>query len=328
MTVLVTGATGFIGSNLVRELLADGETVRVLARPASDRTALSGLHVELAEGDLRDAASLREALQGCREAYHAGAHYVFWPPDHRLTHQVNVLGTRAFLTAARETGVRRVVYTSSSGTIGLPKDGTPGNESTPVRVRDMQAGYKRSKYLAEQEALRANGNGLEVVIVNPTTPMGPWDVKPTPTGRIVVEVLRGRMSGYVDTGLNIVHVRDVARGHIQAMRRGKPGERYLLGNRNMSLLEICQSIARIAGCQPPRRRIPYLAALLYACAEETVTGRLLRRTPRVTVAEVKLSRKHMYFDSSRAVQELGLPQTPPEQAFADAITWCRAHGYA
>lgn len=328
MTVLVTGATGFIGSNLTRALLAEGETVRVLVRPTSDRTAIAGLPVTLAEGDLRNPVSLRNALQDCREAYHAAAHYAFWPPDHRLAYQVNVLGTRSFLAAARDAGLQRVVYTSSSATIGLPRDGTPGNESTPVHVGDMHAGYKRSKYLAEQEALRANGNGLEVVIVNPTAPIGPWDVKPTPTGRIVAEVLRGRMIGYVETGLNIIHVQDVARGHILAMRHGKPGERYILGNRNMSLLEICRAIARIAGCRPPRLRIPYLAALLYAYAEETVTGRLLRRTPRAAVGEVKLSRKHMYFDPTRAVQDLGLPQTPPEQAFADAITWRRTHGYA
>ena len=327
MKALVTGATGFIGGNLVRELLGDGAQVRALARPGSDRTVLEDLNVEVAEGDVTDPESLRPALAGRDAVFHLAAWYAYWPPDRRRAHRVNVEGTANVLRAAREQGVRRVVHTSSVSTVGVGA-GAPADERATLDPRHLEAGYKRSKYAAEQEALRAHREGLPVVIVNPSAPVGAWDPKPTPTGRVIVDFLKGRMFGYVNTGLNVVHVRDVARGHILALEKGRPGERYILGNRNMSLLEIFATLGRIAGRRPPRLRVPYWAALGFAHMDEAIEGRLLRRTPRATVAEVRLARRHMYFSAAKAVRELGLPQTPVEEAFADAVAWFRQHGYA
>ena len=327
MKALVTGATGFIGSNLVRALLDDGAQVRGLARPGSDRQALEGLSVDIAEGDLLDVASLRRAVAGCDTLFHVAALYAYWPPDRDLFYRVNVEGTRNVLEAARDAGVQRTVFTSSSATIG-PANGTrPASEEKLAKTGDLLKGYKESKYLAEQEAIKANAAGFPVVVVNPTAPMGPWDVKPTPTGRIVRDFLLGKMFGYVDTGLNVVHVRDVARGHILAAEKGTPGQRYILGNRNMALREIFQALGTIAGRRPPRLRVPYALALAFAHLDELVEGRMARRTPRATVAEVKLSRKPMYFDASRAVQELGMPQTSVEEALSDAVDWFRDHAH-
>ncbi len=327
MKALVTGATGFIGSNVVRELLAGGAAVRALARPKSDRRAIEGLSIDVADGDLLDKASLAKAMAGCDTVFHVGALYAFWPPNHKLIYRTNVEGTRNVLEAARERGVQQVVHTSSCSTVGIRKDKRPADETTPIGKDDRITGYKDSKYLAEQEALRFAKEGMRVVVVNPTTPIGAWDVKPTPTGRIVVDFLKGRMFGYMHTGLNIVHVRDVARGHILAAEKGKTGERYLLGNRNMTLREVFAALGKIAGRKPPKLRIPYAAALAFAYADEMIEGRLLRRRPTAAVGEVRLSRKHMYFDGSKAVRELGMPQTPVDEALKDAVEWFKRYGY-
>ena len=329
MRAVVTGATGFIGGNLVRELVDQGAIVRAMARPGSDRKAIEGLNVEVAEADLLGSEdAMRRALSGCDALFHVGALYSYWPPDHGLAYRTNVEGTKKILDAARQEGVKRAVFTSSSAAIGLPKDGSPGTEETPVDTRALLAGYKRSKYLAEVEAVKAQFEGLETVIVNPTTPVGPGDVKPTPTGRIIVDFLKQRMFGYLETGLNLVHVRDVVKGHVLAFEKGKPGHRYILGNRNMTLHEIFHSLARITGLAPPKIRIPYWFAIAFAQVDEVIEGRLLRRTPRATSAEVKLAKKRMFFDASKAQTELGLPQTPVEEGLAEAVGWFREHGYA
>ncbi len=329
MKAAVTGATGFIGGNLVRELLDQGASVRAMVRPGSDQRAIEGLNVEIAEADLLgEEEPMRRALSGCDALFHVGALYAYWPPDHNLAYRTNVEGTRKILSAAGKAGVKRAVHTSSSAAIGLPRDGSPGTEETPVDTRALLAGYKRSKYLSELEALKAGMNGLETVIVNPTTPVGPGDVKPTPTGRIIVDFLKQRMFGYLETGLNLVHVGDVAKGHVLAYQKGKPGHRYILGNRNMTLREIFQTLARITGLKPPKVRIPYWLALAFSHADEVVEGRLLRRAPRATTAEVQLAKKRMFFDAAKARAELGLPQTPVDTGLAEAVGWFREHGYA
>src|SRR5438067_1532243 len=255
--VLVTGGTGFIGANIVRELVAAGAGVRVLARPDGDRRALDGLKVEIAEGDLTDAASLRRAVSGVPAVYHAAADYRLWTPDPAALYRANVDGTRSVLEAAGQAGVTRVVYTSSVGALGIPKDGTPGTEQTPVTLADMVGDYKRSKFLAEQVALDFARRGLPVVVVNPSAPVGPWDVKPTPTGKIVVDFVKGNMPAYLDTGLNLVDVQDVAHGHLLACEKGRAGERYILGAENRTLQEIFEDLAGITGRAAPKIRIPY-----------------------------------------------------------------------
>jgi dihydroflavonol-4-reductase len=326
---LVTGGTGFVGANLVRELVADGAEVRVLARAGSDRRALTGLAVEVAVGDLLDAASLSRAMRGVEVVYHAAADYRLWAPDPRALYGVNVEGTRHLLRAAEAAGVSRVVYTSSVGTLGIPADGRPGTETTPVSLDDMVGDYKRSKFLAEREAAAAAARGLPVVIVNPSAPVGPWDWKPTPTGRMLVDYLRGRMVAYLDTGLNVVHVRDVARGHVLAATRGRPGERYILGQAagNLDLREIFVRLAPYTHVGAPRWRLPYAAALGIASACELVS-RVTGREPRVSGAAVRMAGKRMFFDPAKAIRELGLPQTPVDSALRDAVDWFWAHGYA
>lgn len=327
--VLVTGGTGFIGSHVVRELLAAGAEVRVLARPASDRRALAGLPVEFVHGDLADPGCLGPALAGVETLYHVAADYRLWAPDPAVLYRVNVDGTRALLRAAEAAGVARVVYTSSVGTLGIPPGGRPGTEATPVRLEDMVGDYKRSKFLAEREAEAAAARGLPVVIVNPSAPVGPWDWKPTPTGRMLVDYLRGRMVAYLATGLNIVHVRDVARGHLLAAARGRPGERYILGHRegNLDLRALFERLAPYTGVPAPRVRLPHRAALLLAVAAEAV-ARIRGGEPLVATTAVRMAAKRMFFDPSRAVRELGLPQTPVDEALRDAVDWFWAHGYA
>lgn len=324
MDALVTGGTGFVGANLVRELLADGQSVRVLVRKGGARGALDGLAVGLAEGDLTDAGSLRLALRGVRALYHVAADYRLWVPDPGALYRTNVEGTRALLQAALDEKIERVVYTSSVGALGIPKDGRPGTEETPVMLDEMVGHYKRSKFLAERVAEEFAAKGLPLVIVNPSTPVGPWDVKPTPTGQMIVDFLRGKMFGYLETGLNVVHVRDVARGHILAAELGRVGEKYILGNQNLSLKEIFENLARLAGRSAPRLRIPYGVAFAAAlCAEGW--ARLSRRPPRIALTGVQMAKKRMYFSPEKAVRELKLPQTPVEQALQDAVDWFRAH---
>lgn len=329
MTTLVTGATGFIGANLVRELLAEGEAVRVLVRPTSDRRAIEALPVEVAVGDLLDPASLRRALRACRVLYHVAADYRLFARDPAILYRTNVDGTRTLLEAALELGVERVVYTSSVGTLGIPEDGGPGTETTPVRIEDMVGDYKRSKFLAEREAEAFAARGLPVVIVNPTAPVGPWDWKPTPTGRMIADYLRRRMFGYLATGLNLIHVRDVARGHLLAARRGRVGEKYILGHAagNLWLREIFQRLEALSGVPAPRRRIPYWIAYGSAALFE-VGARLTGREPLASRTAVRMAAKPMFFDPGKAIRELGLPQTPVEEALRDAVAWFRAYGYA
>jgi dihydroflavonol-4-reductase len=329
MDALVTGGTGFVGANLARELLAAGATVRVLARPGGDRRALDGLKVEIVEGDLLDAPSLARACSGVGTVYHVAADYRLWAPDPGALHRVNVEGTRAMLEAAGAAGVRRVVYTSTVGALGLPKDGGAGTEDTPVSVNDMVGAYKRSKFLAEQVALELARRGLPVVIVNPSAPIGPWDVKPTPTGQMVVDFMRGRMFATLDTGLNLVHVRDVARGHVLAAERGTVGEKYILGaaHGNVSLAEIGRLLAEITGRRPPRLRVPYAVAWCGAACMEAV-ARVTGGAPRVPLTAVRMARKRMYFSPAKAIRELSLPQTDVREALREAVEWFAARGYA
>jgi dihydroflavonol-4-reductase len=323
---LVTGGTGFVGANLVRELCGRGASVRVLLRPASDRRGLEGCAVEIAEGDLVDAAAVRRAVAGARHVYHVAADYRLWTPDPRVLYRANVDGTRHVLRAAAEAGAQRIVYTSTVGALGIPGDGTPGDESTPVCLADMVGAYKASKFLAERVADETAAAGAPVIIVNPSAPIGPWDIKPTPTGQMIVDFLRGRMIGSVDTGLNIVHVRDVARGHVLAADRGRPGERYILGHENLTLIDILRRLAAVTGLPAPRLRIPYAAAWLAAAGMEGV-ARVTGRPPRVALTAVRMARKHMYFSSAKAVRELGLPQTPVDEALRDAVDWFVAREY-
>ncbi len=327
MKVLVTGATGFVGGNLVRELLKDRVAVRALVRPGTPRTAIEGLDVEVVSGDLQDRESLRRALNGSQVLYHVAARYSLSSRDWTEMHRANVEGTRNILEIAHDVGIERVVYTSTVGALGIPKNHHPGTEETPVTLSEMVGPYKSSKFLAEREAERMAGLGLPVVIVNPSAPVGPWDVKPTPTGRMILDYLRGKMFGYLHTGLNLVHVRDVARGHILAAQKGRVGEKYILGNRNVTLREIFAMLEQISGVPAPRFRVPYPVALLAACGFE-LYALMARQEPRISVTAVRMAGKMMFFDSTKAIRELGLPQTPVEEALREAVEWYWAHGYA
>ena len=329
MDALVTGGTGFVGANLVRALVGAGATVRVLARPGGDRRALHGLKVEIVDGDLLDPVSLVRACARVDTVYHVAADYRLWAPDPAVLHRANVDGTRAMLEAAGAAGARRVVYTSTVGALGIPKDGGPGTEDTPVSLADMVGAYKASKFLAEQVALDFARRGLPVVVVNPSAPIGPWDVKPTPTGQMVVDFMSGKMFATLDTGLNLVHVRDVAQGHVLAAERGKVGERYILGavRGNVSLAEIGRLLSEITGRRPPRLRVPYAVAWCGAACMETV-ARLTGGAPKVPLTAVRMAKKRMYFSPAKAIRELGLPQTDVRVALRDAVEWFATHGYA
>jgi dihydroflavonol-4-reductase len=328
MPVLVTGGSGFVGSRVVRRLLARGEAVRCLVRSPGTPANLEGLRVELCRGDLRDPDSLRAAVRGCDVLFHVAADYRLWSRHPAELYASNVEGTRHLLRAAADAGCRRIVYCSTVGALGLPADGTPGTEETPVALADMVGHYKRSKYLAEQEALAAAASGAPVVIVNPSTPVGPNDVKPTETGRIILRFLNDAMPAYLDTGLNLVDVDDVAEGHLLAAERGRVGERYILGNRNLTLREILEMLAALTGKPAPRTRLPYHLVLAIARLNEAVVGGVLGREPGIPTEGVLMARKHMYFDAGRAVRELGLPQSPVEDALARAVHWFCCHGYA
>jgi dihydroflavonol-4-reductase len=325
MKALVTGATGFVGAAVARALLAQGWEVRVLVRSGAVQANLEGLAVEPVTGDLVDAPSLDRALAGCGALFHVAADYRLWARDPEEIYRNNVQGTRNILQSASRAGVGRIVYTSSVATIGLPVDGSPGDEDTPVALADMIGHYKRSKFLAEQVVREAAKGGTDVVIVNPSTPIGPRDVKPTPTGQIVIDAATGRMPAYVDTGLNIVHVDDVAAGHVLAFERGRAGQCYILGGEDMTLRQILGEIARLAGRKPPAIRLPHAAVLPVAYVAEAIAG-LTGRAPRVTVEGVRLSRKRMFFSSAKAARELGYQWRPPVQSFEDALGWFRAQG--
>lgn len=329
--VLLTGATGFIGSHVARELLAAGYTVRALVRPAAPERAAPrnplDPRLEVAYGDVRDYGSLQAALTGCEMLVHVAADYRLWTPDQKTVYATNFLGTRALMLEALQQGVQRVVYTSSVAACGIPADGTPGNEETPFDPHHLAGTYKRSKYLAEREAVRLVEEGLPLVVVNPSTPVGPGDVKPTPTGRIIVDFLRGRIPAYVNTGLNLIAVEDCARGHVLALERGRVGERYILGNCNLSLQEILGILAKLTGREAPRIKLPRWVAYAAAYSDELIEGHLLHREPGIPVNGVRMSSRRMYFDASKAVRELGLPQSSVEDALARSVAWFRANGY-
>jgi dihydroflavonol-4-reductase len=325
MKALVTGATGFVGAAVARALLAADWQVRVLARRGSDRRNLKSLDVEVSEGDLAESSSLERAAQDCDGLFHVAADYRLGARDPRELYRANVDGTRNVLNAAHRSGVQRIVYTSSVATIGIPADGTPGDEQSANSLENMIGHYKRSKYLAEEVVREAAQGGMSVVIVSPSTPVGPGDLKPTPTGQLVLDAASGRMPAYVDTGLNIVHVDDVAAGHLLAYERGRPGERYILGGQDMSLREILEMIAALEGRSPPRVRLPYGVVLPIAYLAEGF-ARLSGRSGRITLEGVRMSRKKMFFSSAKAVRELGYAWRPPVQAFEDAIRWFRDNG--
>lgn len=326
MKVFVTGATGFIGATLVRVLVNDGYAVKALVRPDSDRRNLQGLDIELFPGDLRDRSSLEKGLEGCDTLYHVAADYRLWVRNPADMYETNVGGTRNILDAALKWGLSRVVYTSTVGTLGNPGDGVPGNETSPVTLADMVGHYKKSKFLAEQEAVSFLKKGLPLVIVNPSTPVGAMDIKPTPTGKIIVDFLNNRMPAYLDTGLNIIDVEDCARGHLLAARLGRIGEKYVLGNENMTFRSFFDALGQITGLPAPKIRLPYTPVLLTAYLNEAysyITG----RDPVIPVAGVKMARKFMYFKSDKAVCELGLPQRPVIDALQKAVDWFRCNGY-
>jgi dihydroflavonol-4-reductase len=325
MKALVTGATGFVGAAVARALSSAGWQVRVLVRGGSDRSNLGALPVEVVEGDLTDPKSLERALEGCAGLFHVAADYRLGARDPAPLYRTNVDGTRNILNAARTVGVPRIVYTSSVATIGIPSDGSPGEERTPVALSNMIGHYKRSKYLAEEVAREAVQSGMSVVIVNPSTPVGPGDIKPTPTGQLVLDAARGRMPAYVDTGLNVVHVDDVAAGHLLAFERGRAGERYILGGEDMTLQTILAQIARLVGRTPPRVRLPYAAVLPVAYLAEGF-AKISGRSGRVTLEGVRMSRKRMFFSSAKAASELGYRWRPPLEAFEDAVRWFRERG--
>ena len=323
---LVTGATGFVGSAVARALVGMGHDVRVLARPNGDRRSLVDLSVEVAEGSLEDAPSLSRAVAGCRYLFHVAADYRLWVPDPAPMFRTNVEGTRVLMRAALDAGVERVVYTSSVATLGLVPQGS-ADEETPSNVEDMIGPYKRSKFEAE-EVVRdlVSKGGLPAVIVNPSAPVGPRDRKPTPTGRLILEAARGQMPGYVDTGLNIVHVDDVAAGHLAAAEMGCVGERYILGGENLPLATILAEVARAAGQRAPRIRIPYAIAYSAAIGAE-LTARLRGNEPFITRDGVRMARKRMYFTSAKASRKLGYKPRPARVAIADAVGWFNANGY-
>ena len=325
MKSLVTGATGFVGAAVARALLHADWQVRALVRQESNRRNLDALAVELVTGDLTDPDSLRRAVAGVDAIFHVAADYRLGALVPEDLYRNNVEGTRNLFAAARHAGGARSVYTSSVATVGLPADGSPGHEDTTADLGDMIGHYKRSKYLAEALAMDEARGGTPVVIVNPSTPVGPGDVKPTPTGRMIADAAAGRMPAYVDTGLNIVHVDDVAAGHLLAHQRGRIGERYILGGEDMSLREILAAIARLVGRRPPRIRLPRALVLPLAYAAE-FAAHATGGSTRITVEGVRMAGKHMYFSSGKAVRELGYSWRPPAQAFADAIAWLREEG--
>lgn len=325
MKALLTGGTGFVGAAVARALTREGWQVRALVRPNSDRRNLAGLDVELAQGSLADVTSLERAAFGCAALFHVAADYRLGAANPQELYRTNVEGTRNMLSAARSAGIERVVYTSSVATIGIPADGSPGNERTPVALADMIGHYKRSKFLAEAVAREFALSGVPVVIVNPSTPVGPGDVKPTPTGRMVLDAAAGRMPAYVDTGLNIVHVDDVAAGHLLALQRGRSGQCYILGGEDLTLREILGEIARLVGRAPPRIRLPAAPLVPLAFIAERV-ARLTGGSTRLTVEGVRLARKRMFFSSEKAREELGYRARPATEALRDAVLWLRVQG--
>lgn len=328
MKVLITGASGFIGTAVTRAVIAHGDEVRVLLRPNSNLKNLEGLPVETIQGDLQDPQSLKNAIRGCDGLYHVAAHYALWDRDPATFYKINVEGTKNLLRVAGEAGLKRIVYTSTIGAIGLPNRGGLGNESLFPTLTQLSGDYKRSKFLAEKEVLKMAQEGLPVIIVNPTAPVGERDVKPTPTGQIIVDFMRGRMFAYIETGMNLVDVDDVAIGHVRAMERGRVGERYILGHQNLTLKELCQMLSRLTGVPSPRLRLPWRMVLPLAHVNQWIANFLTHRPPRIPLEGVRMAKYQMHYDCTKARQELDLPQTPVETALKKATQWFRQHGYA
>jgi len=326
--VFITGATGFVGAHVARKYAAEGAVLRLLTRKSSRLDSLAGLDAETVVGDLREPASLRSALEGCDALVHVAADYRLWVRDPEEMYAANVDGTRELLKMAREVGVPRVVYTSSVATMGFKSDGTIVNEDTPVSLDDMIGHYKRSKFLGEQEAIKAARAGQHVMILNPTTPIGPGDAKPTPTGRIIVDFLNKKFPAYVDTGLNLVDVGEVARMHVVALDRGTPGERYILGGENLTLKQILDRMSAITGLPSPSMKVPHAVAMGFAFCDETITGKLRGKEPRATVEAVRMGKKMMFASSARAERDLGFKVLPIYNALRAAIDWFVEHGYA
>lgn len=328
MKIFLTGATGFVGNHVARELAATGADLRLLTRSTSNLKSLEGIRGDAVVGDLRNAESLRPAVAGCDAVMHVAADYRLWVTDPDAMYAANVQGTRDLLRLAREANVRRVVYTSSVATMGFKSDGRVVDETTPVSLGDMIGHYKRSKFLGEQEAISAARAGQQVMILNPTTPIGAGDVKPTPTGRIVVDFLRGKFPAYMDTGLNLVDVAEVAATHVTALERGTPGERYILGGENVTLKTMLDRMSALTGIPSPTMRVPHAVAMAFAVLDETVTGRMRGKEPRATVEAVRMGKKKMFASSAKAERELGFRIKPVDDALRAAIDWFRAYGYA
>jgi len=327
MRALVTGATGFIGSNLVRALLENGFEVKVLVRRGTDTRNIDGLGVKIALGDIRDRETVSRAMEGCDFLFHCAACYSFWVPSIGIIYDVNVRGTEVVLTIALEKGIKKGIYTSTASTIGVPRNSL-GNEEMETELSQIVGHYKRSKYLAEQVAFSLCRQGLPLVIVNPTTPIGPRDIKPTPTGKIILDFLKRRMPAYVETGLNLIDVEDVAAGHLLALWKGKIGQRYILGHKNLFFKQMLDLLEEITGVKSPKVKIPHWLPLGCAYIDQFVEGRILKRPPAIPVEAVQMSKGFMFYDASKAVRELGLPQTPIEIALEKAVKWFRENGYA
>jgi dihydroflavonol-4-reductase len=328
MKIFLTGATGFVGNHVARALANAGADLRILTRKTSNLKSLEGVRGDTVVGDLRDVESLRSAVAGCDAVMHVAADYRLWVTDPDAMYAANVQGTRELLRLAREANVRRVVYTSSVATMGFKADGTVVDEATPVSLDDMIGHYKRSKFLGEQEAISAARDGQQVMVLNPTTPIGAGDVKPTPTGRIVVDFLKNNFPAYMDTGLNLVDVAEVARTHVAALECGTPGERYILGGENLTLKQMLDRMSGLTGIPSPTMRVPHAVAMAFAVFDETVTGRIRGQEPRATVEAVRMGKKKMFASSAKAERELGFKIRPVDDALRAAIDWFRAHGYA
>jgi len=328
MLAFVTGATGFVGSHVARALAQEGADLRLLVRPNSNKKNLEGIKADLVIGDLRDPASLEKAIAGCEVVLHVAADYRLWVRDPEEMYRANVEGTRAILEVARQNNVRRVVYTSSVATMGFTSNGQPADENSPVSLTNMIGSYKRSKFMAEQVAIEATRAGQDVVVVNPTTPVGERDIKPTPTGRIVIDFLKRKFPAYVDTGLNLVDVKQCALGHLAALEKGRSGERYILGGENLTLKQILDRLAAITGLPSPKIKVPYVLALATGVVDEIYTGRIRGREPRATIDAVRMGKKKMFASSAKAECEIGWKIVRVDDALRRAVNWFRENGYA
>jgi dihydroflavonol-4-reductase len=328
MKVFLTGATGFVGSHVARALAEKGADLRLLVRSTSRPDNIAGLSADVVQGDLCEPASLEKAVSGCEFVFHVAADYRLWVRDPEQMYRANVEGTRAIIQASQKLGVRRVIYCSSVATMGFTADGRIADESSPVSLEDMVGHYKRSKFMAEQIALEAGRSGAGVVVVNPTTPIGEGDIKPTPTGRIIVDFLKRKFPAYVDTGLNLADVKEIAQGHLLAMEKAVPGERYILGGENLTLKQILDKLAELTGLPSPSTRVPHAVALAFAALDQFFIGTVMRKEPRATIDAVRMGRKKMFASSAKAERELGYKTVPVENALQRAIHWFQTHGYA